>query len=187
MHTPITKHAETQREGPSRARRMPATAPALSQGDEPAAAPSARSGLEAQLAEARALLDEQALHFPLDLQFTWRHMAFAARLVEASAPGGARLSLNAELGLLPYSIEDAGARQAALAGLRDLNREDRDSWSAGADGRVRLASETVLEVPQTRPDAIESIALLFLTLKPRVDMLAPLLYPARPARTAAVA
>lgn len=166
---------------------MPASAQAMSQGEDTIDGARSRAGLTQHLAEAREVLAGRQLAFPLTAGFTWQEMGFLAR-VEPPAQGRAELSLSGEIGLLPYTIEDAGARRAALIGLRDLNREGRELWQARPDGRITMLSRTVFEAPHERTQILTAIALVLLSLKPHLDLLAPLLHPSEgPRQHAALA
>lgn len=155
---------------------MPASAQVISQGGETIDGAPTAEGVTQHLAEARELLAGQRLAFPLTAGFTWQELGFVAR-IEPPAQGRAELVLSAEIGHLPYTIEDAGARQAALVGLRDLNREGRELWQARQDGRITMVSRTVFEAPENRTQVLTAIALVLLSLQRPLLMLAPLLHP----------
>ena len=157
---------------------MSGSSQALSLDDEESRSPPAPESLASALAEAKTCLGlhEQETCTPRDRQFDHLGARFEVRFTE-EGPARLRLSLQGELGRLPYSAENRLARRQVLPLLARLQAESKDGWSVSSSGVVRFACETIVEGDQAGRPPLETLALLMLSLSPQLEPLACLLHP----------
>lgn len=141
--------------------------------------PSLPGSFADTLAEARSRLDSRAQDTSIVWHFDHRGARYEARFT-AAGPRRLRIALQGELGWLPFSAEDRGARRQALRSLARLRGEGEDGWTLSDSGLVGLACVTLVEDGQADRPPLEALVLLMLSLSPRLDPLLPLLRPLSP-------
>jgi len=120
----------------------------------------------------------------------WRFHHLGARYdvrFSAAEPSRLRITLRGELGWLPYSVEDRNARRQALMLLARLRGAGEDLWTPCESGLIKFACVTLMEGEQAARPPLETIALLMLSLSPRLDPLIDLLRPLPPERLTEIA
>lgn len=149
---------------------MPCPAQALSNADDaPADVPVAGRLAEA-LGQARAELCLDTPRYPLVMRLCWQGIDATAALSEP-AFGRLTLRVEARLGFLPFTAEDAAARREALLLIHRFNSDGPDRWALDGEGRVALASATLLRTPESREELFGATSLVLLTLQPRLEQL----------------
>jgi len=156
---------------------MSSSPQAVSTDVETLATTAVANALGDALKEARNRLAEQEAVISGQWRFSHRGARFVVSFSEA---GFSRVSLRlrADLGWMPYTAEDAGARHEASRLLSRFRAEGGEDWHVSATGRVELACETLVNSEQVRNSPLETLVRLMLALSQRIDMLAHLLRPA---------
>ncbi len=114
----------------------------------------------------------RVLKAPLRFTFSWRGIDFTGTF--ETLEKGIRLSLQGDLGSLPYSAENARARDGLLAIV--------DACGDGSSGMLKVVSgqtivlETAIDLPRSVGDGasniVTSLTLLVLNTAPFLDLLA---------------
>lgn len=132
------------------------------------------SALHTITLEAQSELLRRITNKALEFTFRWRGVTFHGRL--ESGDGKTRLTLFAELGVVPYSTENRSRRRTMLAVV--------DTLSGQQHGRIRLVTnqtlihENEIEIPTssgcTANNIIASVTRLVLETAPYLDAVAEL-------------
>lgn len=132
--------------------------------------------LHLAFAEAEARLDELHRLPPEILRFRFFEAPFTARLT-STAFGRGTLHLQATLGTVPYTAEDASARRHALRYLRTCRLDAHDRLSLRPDGSVHFESTTVIDLPADRAGLVSQVTILLLAISPLLEPLSGCLKP----------
>jgi hypothetical protein len=106
---------------------------------------------------------------PLDLTFDFEGHDFKARF--DAAPGGATLRLEADLGPIPFTSEDAAARLRMLARAAGLKGAGISGRCVVHKGRLKLLSRTHMPEPADGVAVLSAIAICLLEAKPTLATL----------------
>ena len=116
---------------------------------------------------AQGILEQRDPSQPIAFSFTYNGVKFAA---EVPVDDAGTLRLTAILGVIPYSIENAFGRRAALAIIHRARlpsghlRVDRNS-------RVHLSLEGIPDRPRTPVSVLSTVATLLMEAKPYLELL----------------
>lgn len=107
---------------------------------------------------------KRTLAMPSRFRFQWHGRSFQAALERDGT--AARLRIDADLGPVPFSLEDAARRRAHLA-LRGRSRVG--SFAVDRLGRLRHFVEVELDGPPDGPALVTAIVKLLLAVQPVYD------------------
>lgn len=146
--------------------------------DQPTSSESAAEArlqinLEDALSRANEALFDIKPGQPRRLDFTWRGVSFALA-IEGDSDHQSHLSLNADLGLLPYTAENAEARGALLEVLADREGLPGAALRVDAQGRLFLTSETIIDSGLCERRIIDILAVILLHMKAPLHTLSTL-------------
>lgn len=110
---------------------------------------------------------QTATHPGGNFRFELAGVRFSGRLDAAEGPR-TMLRLSADLGGLPYSAEDKGARKRWRAALESADASAADHHALAADQHIHFESATMLAAPPTGPQLIEMLTVVLLTLRNRL-------------------
>jgi len=116
---------------------------------------------------AQGILEQRDPSQPITFSFTYNGVKFAAE-VPVDAEGALRLS--AVLGVVPYSIENAFGRRAALAIIQRA-RLPSGRLSLDLNSRVHISLETIPDRPRTPVSVLSAVATLLMEAKPYLELL----------------
>lgn len=122
------------------------------------------------LADAEAQLSQWQARPPEVVRFRCFDLPFRARLA-GTAFGRGTLVLEAILGQIPYTAEDAAARRQALRYLARNGGNGSDRLRLVDGDMVRLESTTVIELPVDRDTLLARLAIVLLGVAPLVEPL----------------
>lgn len=131
---------------------------------ESAAEVRQRLNLEDALSQANEALFDIKPGQPRRLDFTWRGVSFALA-IKGDSEHRSHLFLNADLGRLPYTAENAEARSALIDVLS--GREELPGAALRLDARDRLilSSETTIDSGLCERRIIDILAVILLHMK----------------------
>lgn len=109
------------------------------------------------------------LHFG----FEWCGIAFDARVDREN--GRTTLSTTADLGPLPFTVEDSGARSTIFIAMTAANRIGHARFSVDKDQHIRLDSRFAMEQPLTPAALLDTTTALLLETRPTLDLIGALL------------
>ena len=149
---------------------MPATSEAMN-GPSPAALDHVLEQAQAQLA---TLQDSRELRG----RVSWCGLSFSV-LVSKQSHQKRLMRLEADLGFLPYSVEDEAARRNAMTDYMALRRAGLPGLSLGlaGPGKVSARADTVINGDQSIDKIYEALALVLMSLGPQLTRLATRLRP----------
>ncbi|RMD88798.1 MAG: hypothetical protein D6807_05005, partial [Alphaproteobacteria bacterium] len=133
--------------------------------------------LHVAFADAEARLSEWQARPPEVMRFRCFDLPFRARL-EGTAFGRGTLHLEATLGQIPYTAEDAAARRLALRHFAEWSGSGADRLRIAPDSTLHLESATVFDLPVDRHALLARLTLVLLNIEPLIAPLKGCLRPA---------
>ncbi len=108
-----------------------------------------------------------SLSTPCQFRFTWRGIGFAADLLDDGTD--VRLRLDADLGPVPYSLENPARRQSLLAicGNRRCGQ-----FAVGRDGHLHHYAEMPMDAAPDATALVTAVVKLLLVARPAYDQAA---------------
>ena len=117
--------------------------------------------LHESLDRAQGHLETLEKHQIDQLDFDWEGIRFHAN-VSARAGGGSRITLDATLGRIYYTIEDENQRAIAIDRVFSTNRGIDGAYSIARDGQVNFHSVTDTDKELSGSDVMGALTLILL-------------------------
>jgi hypothetical protein len=138
---------------------------ATARANAPSPAPQGAAAiLDHILAQGERHIEAVRPTLPLDLTFGFEGHDFKARFDRA--PGGALLRLEADLGPIPFTSENAAARLGMLARAAGLKGVGISGRCIVHKGRLKLLSQTHMPEPADGHAVLSALAICLLEVQP---------------------
>ncbi len=108
---------------------------------------------------------------PARFTFMWRGIDFTTRVEPTSE--SVRLTVEADLGAVPFSAEDRAARAKLLALARAQDPGAKSRYHISRDQRLRFSIETVMAAPAGAAAIVGRTAQLLFQARPHLEIAAP--------------
>jgi hypothetical protein len=105
----------------------------------------------------------------LDFRFCFMEVPFRARTERRN--GRPVLSLTGDLGILPYTIENASRRRRLRKVLAAVRTGSGMAWNVDADHHIRVHGEMALDLPLTPTAVIAGATTLLLNSRPYLELI----------------
>ena len=105
----------------------------------------------------------------LKFRFCFKEIPFEARTERRD--GRPVLWLSGDLGILPFTIENAARRRRLRRVLAVVQQDSGMRWGVGYDQHIRVTGEKVLEVPLTPTAVIAGATALLLNTRPYLELI----------------
>lgn len=135
-----------------------------------------RPALDRVVSRLHGHLGKHALKLPLRFCFDWRGIPFQAELVRHGS-GLCLLTLSSNLGCLPYSTENADARQSVIDTVRSMRISGKDSFTIDSYNHVNYKGCTSFKSPQNMTELLTPVAIALMALEKPLQKLRELLHP----------
>ncbi len=120
------------------------------------------------LDNAQSRLAEMHPDLPVNFRFHWREIPFTARIDDFS--GQTRLRLICDLGVVPYTAENPGLRQAMMGLVHTGDLGDGARYAMGGENRVNLVGDAPVPEDLSGTSIIATVTGFLLKLRPYIDL-----------------
>lgn len=120
------------------------------------------------LADAEQSLTRLAPEPPINFQFKWQGIAFAARVDNTDA--GLRLRLVGDLGPVPFSAENAPGRDRLLSLVQWADADGACRFVVGRRQHLNLLGDARIAAPLTGTSIIATATNFLLQARPYIDL-----------------
>ncbi len=106
---------------------------------------------------------------PLNFRFCFKEVPFAVRIEQRQDQ--AALNLSGDLGILPFTIENARRRRRLRKVLGAARQASGLRWEITPEHHIGVAGETTLDLPLTPVSVVAGAAALLLRSRPYLELI----------------